>query len=111
MTLEFASGKSIEITGAKRGKSHSGGILRERLLISFWLAGSLDEAYNLFTESECAKMTVTTEDGAQIYTDYVIRESFRVAPEIDKDGTQKEEVTVSMAQISYLEKQLSRLGV
>lgn len=107
MTLEFYNGSTIEITSFKRSLSSLGGMVREKMTVSFPLDGrSIDTLYGMFTEDACQKMTITEEDRTTVLSDFVIRDVFRV---ITTGGI--EEVTVSMVQMTYIEKQLAKLGV
>ncbi len=90
---------------------------RDSLTFIFDIKNSdFNTLYNLFQdENKTKKITITTDDTVSCYEDYTLRTQIMVKPRLTQKETPsspavtEESIYITMAQKTYLEKQLEKL--
>lgn len=121
MKIILANGKELNPIVVIGGGRYVSGSKRDTLNFIFPENTSLDELDSIFTDKNCETIKIyeTNESGAEteyIHTGYIIRAELSRAPVVVVEATDTTEevienrVTVSMAQCTYTEKQVSEQG-
>ena len=115
MIIKLNNGIELTPVTALGEKRYVQGANRDTITFVFPEETSLDEIDAIFIAENCSKIIICEDENEYIHTGYTIRaelkrESIEVTPATDSTGAVYENrVTVSMAQMTYTEQQLTNL--
>lgn len=113
MKIILKDGTELETIIVQGGIRHISGSNRDALTFVFDEGADVNQLDEIFTEENCEVIKLVGEDGSNsIHTDYTIRVEMKTYfEELSKENPDNQAVnvkrtTVTMAQCSYVEKQL-----
>lgn len=117
MKIILTNGQELNPLMVTGGSRYVNGANRDCLNFVFPENASMDELDSIFTEANCETIKLVGDDGVSeaVYTDYAIRvelkQSFETVEPENSNAVEQtvKRITVSMAQRSYMEKQMKLL--
>lgn len=115
-TLIFKNGSTIDFIECYSRREYIQGTQREVLDFRFNPNKvSLNDVDKLFSTDECTKLIIRDNESEFVYDNYNIRISIskQKFPLVDENGEkeEKEQISVKIAQLTYIEMQLTALGI
>jgi hypothetical protein len=117
MLIKLNNGIELNPISAIGEKRYVHGASRDTITFVFSAETSLDEMDALFTSENCAKIIICEGESEYIHNGYTIRaelkrEPVEVTPATEStDAVYENRVTVSMAQMTYMESQLAEQAI
>lgn len=115
MIIKLSNGVELNPITAVGGKNFVQGEDRDTLSFIFPESTSLDEIDSIFTASNCETIIIVGDKTEYIHKGYTVRAELKRSPEVVQKATDTQgeiienRVTVSMAQRTYAEYQLSAM--
>ena len=115
MIIKLANGIELNALGVTGEKQNIQGFRRDVLSFIFPADVSLDEMDSIFTEENCKSITLIKDQTENIHDNYTIRVELKREPVLVTPATESEDavyenrVTVSMAQTTYQENQITAM--